>query len=82
MFCDAKNYVGSYLVIARLLCCVCGGATREEVACSVLEGEVEVAARSLIVWVSLGWRGEVLQQEDLSSLTAHVKRNGYATAKA
>ena len=57
-----------------------GGATCEEVACSVLEGEAEVAARSLIVWVSLGWRGEVLQQEDLSSL-AHVKRNGYATAK-
>ena len=39
-----------------------------KVVCSVLEGDGEVATRSLVVGVSLGWRGEVLQHEDLSRL--------------
>ena len=37
-------------------------------SCSVLEGETEVAARSLIIGVALRWRGEVSQKEDLSGL--------------
>ena len=36
--------------------------------CSVFERNAEVLARSLLIGVTLGWRGEVLQQEQLASL--------------
>ena len=37
---------------------------------SVLEGEAEVAARPVIIGVTLRRRGEVLKQEDLHRLAA------------
>ena len=39
--------------------------------CSVLEGDGEVATRPFVVGVSLGWRREILQHEDLSRLSKY-----------